>query len=507
MGFSSNLLWLIFGLIPFFLFFGCGDLEPEMQDTRTVILNMNFNQRSPSRNSQISQAEVSNHKTHLILALPSWENLNSNYKNYYSSFAQELMNPSDNKVSLEIPLNTQMKIFAFLFSEDYTMPQLFSGVREVGYYGASQPFSIDTNTNNLSLGITLQSASTADGDDDGDDSTGGGGQGGTDSTAPTVTFSPANGTVGIAVNDNITITFTEAVRSIDDTILTNSNIVSHITLKLNNASGSNISFDATINTEKTVITITPTSDLFYSQTVYVAIGASLEDYADNPITVANASFSTVIDPSLEAYYPFNGNANDESGNFFDGQLGDNSNPATFPTITTDRYGNANKAFSFDGNDYIEFDTGILSGDSEFSILIWINTDSTSLSRILQQRDPSGFNGEYMMDLKTDGKIRFFTYSNGYKWDVSSSSAVNDGSWHHFAFVQKDNGGQMYLDGFLEDTDNSSGKVNLLSTIRTYVGADVRDFATSPKYFSGKVDNLRIYSRALSATEIQAFFNN
>ena len=156
---------------------------------------------------------------------------------------------------------------------------------------------------------------------------------------------------------------------------------------------------------------------------------------------------------------------------------------------------------------MEFDTGILSGDSEFSILIWINTVSTSLSRILQQRDPSGFNGEYMMDLKTDGKIRFFTYSNGYKWDVSSSSAVNDGSWHHFAFVQKDNGGQMYLDGIIEDTDNSSGKVNLLSTIRTYVGADVRDLATSPKYFSGKVDNLRIYSRALSASEIQAFFNN
>ena len=67
------------------------------------------------------------------------------------------MNPLDNKVSLEIPLNTQMKIFAFLFSEDYTMPQLFSGLREVGYYGASQPFTINAQTNNLSLGITLQS--------------------------------------------------------------------------------------------------------------------------------------------------------------------------------------------------------------------------------------------------------------------------------------------------------------------------------------------------------------
>ena len=88
MGFSHNLLCLIFGLIPFFLFSGCGDLEPEMQDTRSVVLKMDFNQRSSSRSSQISQAEVSSHKTHLILALPSWENLSSNYKNYYSSFAQ-----------------------------------------------------------------------------------------------------------------------------------------------------------------------------------------------------------------------------------------------------------------------------------------------------------------------------------------------------------------------------------------------------------------------------------
>ena len=279
-------------MIPFFLFSGCGDLEPEMQDTRTVVLKMNFNQRSSSRNSSVSQAEVSSHKTHLILALPSWENLSSNYKNYYSSFAQELMNPSDNKVSLEIPLNTQMKIFAFLFSEDYTMPQLFSGLREVGYYGQSQPFSIGTNTNNLRLNITLQSAGTADGDDDVEDSTGGGNQGGTDSTGPTVTFNPLNGATGVSINENIIITFSEAVRNIDNTVLTDSNIDSHITLKLNNASGSNISFDASINTGKTVITLDPVNDLPASQTVYVAIGATLEDLADNPITDANTSFTT-----------------------------------------------------------------------------------------------------------------------------------------------------------------------------------------------------------------------
>ena len=166
MGFSRNLLCLVFGIIPFFLFSGCGDLEPEMQDTRSVVLKMNFNQRSSSRSSQISQAEVINHKTHLILALPAWENLSSSYRNYYSSFAQELMNPSDNKVSLDIPLNTQMKIFAFLFKDDYTKPQLLSGAREVGYYGESQPFSIGKNTNNLKLNINLQSAGISTGQTD-----------------------------------------------------------------------------------------------------------------------------------------------------------------------------------------------------------------------------------------------------------------------------------------------------------------------------------------------------
>jgi len=179
MAFSRIPLRLIFGLMSFFFFSGCGDLEPEMQDTRSVVLKMNFNQRSSSRSSQISQAEVSSHKTHLILALPAWENLSSNYRNYYSSFAQELMNPMDNKVSLEIPLNTQTKIFAFLFKEDYTKPQLLSGVREVRYYGESQPFTIGTNTNNLRLGITLIQVQGTGTDTGGDTGT-------TDTTAPVI---------------------------------------------------------------------------------------------------------------------------------------------------------------------------------------------------------------------------------------------------------------------------------------------------------------------------------
>ncbi|MDP7175159.1 MAG: hypothetical protein QF647_03020, partial [SAR324 cluster bacterium] len=156
MGFKLILLWVLFGIVPLFVFTGCGDLEPDMQDTRTVSLNMDFHGKSSSRSSSsVSAAELSQYNTHLILALPSWEYLTSSYKNFYSSFAQELMNAADKKVSLEIPLNTEMKIFAFLFKEKYSMYELFSGTRTVGYYGESQPFSIGTNTNSLSLGITL----------------------------------------------------------------------------------------------------------------------------------------------------------------------------------------------------------------------------------------------------------------------------------------------------------------------------------------------------------------
>ena len=161
MGFKLILLWVLFGIVPLFVFTGCGDLEPDMQDTRTVSLNMDFHGKSSSRgSSSISSTELNQYNTHLILALPSWEYLTSSYKNFYSSFAQELMNAENKKVSLEIPLNTQMKIFAFLFKENYSMSDLFSVVRKVGYYGESQPFSIDAQTNDLRLSINLVQATT-----------------------------------------------------------------------------------------------------------------------------------------------------------------------------------------------------------------------------------------------------------------------------------------------------------------------------------------------------------
>jgi hypothetical protein len=78
-----------------------------------------------------------------------------------------------------------MKIFAFLFKENYSMSELFSGTRTVGYYGESQSFSIGTQTNNLSLGITLIQVPGTGTD------TGGGTDTLMDTTAPTASVTTA----------------------------------------------------------------------------------------------------------------------------------------------------------------------------------------------------------------------------------------------------------------------------------------------------------------------------
>ena len=162
------LQWLMLALLPLFLFTGCGDLEPEMQDTRTVILKMDLHEKSSSRTSQVSAADIAAYQTHLILALtePYWESITSSYKDfYYSSIAHNLMDPQSGEVEMEIPLDTDMKIFAFLFSGNYNEFELIMWDREVGYYGESRSFIIGKQTDSLKLGIRLIQATTNTGTD------------------------------------------------------------------------------------------------------------------------------------------------------------------------------------------------------------------------------------------------------------------------------------------------------------------------------------------------------
>ena len=127
-----------------------------------------------------------------------------------------------------------------------------------------------------------------------------------DSDPPILTFFPSNGAVNVLRNSDITISFDEPIRNIDDSPVTDANVDSLITLKQNNSSGSDISFDAVIDSARENITITPTSSLGLNQDVYVAIGATVEDEWDNAISATSSTFTTIDDRLTVTFDPADG---------------------------------------------------------------------------------------------------------------------------------------------------------------------------------------------------------
>lgn len=117
--------------------------------------------------------------------------------------------------------------------------------------------------------------------------------GGGDTVAPTVTYVPANSSTNIAVAANITISFNEAIRLVNDAAIDNTNVDALVELRLNNASGALVPFDATISGN--TITINPTSNLANNQTYYVALlPNTVEDLSGNAVTaVTSSSFTTI----------------------------------------------------------------------------------------------------------------------------------------------------------------------------------------------------------------------
>jgi methionine-rich copper-binding protein CopC len=329
----------------------------------------------------------------------------------------------------------------------------------------------------------------------------------TDTTAPTVTFSPANGANGVAISDNITITFSEAVQNVDNSVLTDSNIDSHITLKLNNASGSNISFNATINTEKTVITINPTSNLTNSQAVYVAIGATLEDYTDNPITAANASFTTEssTDSTLIAHYAFEGNLNDNSS--YNRHLTEaQGSQITYSDINS-QYNKSGQAALFNGTNTHAYTNNISIADSDnWTISFWTKPDSSNMSQwdsVMSTGDTNTTSGGiFQIDYTGNNQLRFNT--SGILLDLT----LADGEWQHFVFTKSYTPCGFHLYNhqitYFKDGEIIGNKTRVeTSWDKIKIGLNRLD----DSYWKGHIDDLRIYNRTLTTHEVKELFES
>ena len=222
-----------------------------------------------------------------------------------------------------------------------------------------------------------------------------------------------------------------------------------ITLRLNNTYGTNIAFYATIDTNKTVITIDPTNNLPQSQAVYVAIGSTVEDAADNSITAANATFTTTMDPSLEAFYPFNGNANDLTSNVRNLAVYDNT------TLITGKDNSSNSAYSFDSDgDYLEIETNIPSFNN-YTISLWAKPASSGTYEAMFSSYDNSSNG-FQIDL--DGSNFHIRKSSGGNIVLNTAQLE---VWTFIAFTYDGTNSIGYIDN---ETPVIDPEVRLNSTV-------------------------------------------
>ncbi len=170
-------------------------------------------------------------------------------------------------------------------------------------------------------------------------------------------------------------------------------------------------------------------------------------------------------------------------------------------------GKEGNALQFDGvNDGVVAGTAAaLSGTGDFTLGAWVKVNAASpLGTVIQQREPggSGYIGEYSLNVNADGTVSFFIYgSGGYQVNLTTTTTVNNGQWHYLTALRSGTTGSVYIDGVQAAT--ATGTVQSLNTLAVAIGYDYRD---SNKYFTGLIDDLRIYSRALSGSEVMSIYD-
>ena len=142
----------------------------------------------------------------------------------------------------------------------------------------------------------------------------------------------------------------------------------------------------------------------------------------------------------------------------------------------------------------------LNGTTDFTVCAWIKTSSATAQIIIQQRN-GGYDGQYQLVVNADGTVSFFVYNGGYQFVgniITSIGTVADGNWHHIlALRSADGSGDIYIDGVQDGTAAGAVK-NLVNTITTHIGGDVRD---NGSWLDGQITEVVIWTNDLTSDEI------
>ena len=205
---------------------------------------------------------------------------------------------------------------------------------------------------------------------------------------------------------------------------------------------------------------------------------------------------------LVAEYLFNGNALDTSGN------GNNATNVT-AILTTDRFGNQDRAYDFsDGGMIVVPDSPSLNPSKEITISCFAKLERAPAPYTYENcilRKAYNMDAGYIFSMgSSDIELRLDGPGlNGSVVLIYKGSGSLVGSWHHIAasYSSLTKEGKIYLDGnLIMKTNNVSYSFTNTGKFLT-IGTRYYD----PWFFPGSIDNLRIYNRVLSDEEIKALY--
>src|ERR1039457_4021414 len=203
-----------------------------------------------------------------------------------------------------------------------------------------------------------------------------------------------------------------------------------------------------------------------------------------------------LNDGLVAYYPFNGNANDASGN-------GNNGIVYGATVDSDRFGNPNASYRFSGSgEWIRANIGPSYFASDFAISAWVNF--------------SDFNNEYPMIISGDtyfvhchglgpvygNNYQHIVYYGGSVGGIYSSNAFVVNRWYHICITRQGADTKMNVNGIVVGEDIHTP---VASATGSYLQIG-NDFNFGSSDFHGEIDDLRIYNRALSDSEVQQLYS-
>lgn len=207
---------------------------------------------------------------------------------------------------------------------------------------------------------------------------------------------------------------------------------------------------------------------------------------------SNGILGQIPTDGLVAYYPFNGNANDESGQ-------NNNGIVHGATLTTDRCGENNKAYYFNGIDeYIEVPYNFSL--TEVTVCGWINADQIPQEGAVIFKTSEYFSDTWGLYLRDD--LHILEDIDDHNLQIYHTTITSD--WHFFTAVLTDDlVNKLYVDGVLVGTGQLSLDDWASYQGQLYIGQ--RGTSSWNGFFSGKIDDIRIFNRELSPSEILSLF--